>query len=38
MKIDNDQEAARLINDTNYGLTAAVYTQDLNFMRLHWRV
>ena len=27
-KVANDDEAVRLMNDTEYGLTAGVYTQD----------
>jgi acyl-CoA reductase-like NAD-dependent aldehyde dehydrogenase len=26
MKVENDQEAVRLMNDTDYGLTASVYS------------
>ncbi|MEO5581719.1 MAG: aldehyde dehydrogenase family protein, partial [Saprospiraceae bacterium] len=29
MKVDNDEEAIRLMNDTEYGLTAAVYSKSL---------
>jgi acyl-CoA reductase-like NAD-dependent aldehyde dehydrogenase len=30
MKVDSDEEAVRLMNDSRYGLTAAVFTQDVD--------
>ncbi|MBU2709545.1 aldehyde dehydrogenase family protein [Zooshikella harenae] len=30
MFVDNDDEAVYLMNDSDYGLTAAIYTQDIN--------
>lgn len=30
-KVQDDQEALQMINDSKYGLTGGVYTQDLEF-------
>jgi acyl-CoA reductase-like NAD-dependent aldehyde dehydrogenase len=30
MPVDSDDEAIRLMNDSDYGLTAALFTQDIN--------
>jgi acyl-CoA reductase-like NAD-dependent aldehyde dehydrogenase len=30
MKVGSDEEAVRLMNDSNYGLTAAIFSQDLD--------
>ena len=33
MPVDGDEQAVRLINDSPYGLTAAIYTRDLDAVR-----
>ena len=37
MKVSDDEEAIRLMNDTPYGLTAAIWTSDVEAAEAHRR-